>query len=381
MSLKIAFIHEEPDAYRTPFYRKLKDNSELTVDIFYCRHGKPTRGTTGKNIHAGKVLPYISFKLPFFPTRLELNPSLWNELNRNNYDLIVTGGYFPPTMLLGILWARVKNIPYILICENNLLNRPGPLRMMARNLFLPGIIKKAAALLPLGREQKRYLEKYGRKSSGMFFFPNVTDNDFFTTESAKYRKRKKKIKNDLGLSGKYTVLFVGRFSPEKGLFTLIRAHQKILEKKKDVNLLLVGSGALKEKLRKLVKSKRTKNVKFAGGIPNKKLPRYYGISDIFVLPSTFEPWGVVVNEAMASSLPVVLSDKVGSGGDLLKEGENGLSFTAGNVEELSEALLKLLEEPQLLENMGNKSRDIISDYNYEYCRINLLKAIKSICIT
>jgi glycosyltransferase involved in cell wall biosynthesis len=91
----------------------------------------------------------------------------------------------------------------------------------------------------------------------------------------------------------------------------------------------------------------------------------YGAADAFVLASSHEPWGVVVGEAMAFGLPVVLSDRIGAAADLLREGENGYGFPVGDVPALAGGLARLVEDPARREGMGRRSDRIMDDWTYE----------------
>ncbi|MCK4384925.1 MAG: glycosyltransferase family 4 protein, partial [candidate division Zixibacteria bacterium] len=171
---------------------------------------------------------------------------------------------------------------------------------------------------------------------------------------------------------------MGRLVKVKGLFTLLKGFKEVKDKFGDVSLLIAGDGVLRDSLEDFVEKERIKDVHFSGFISPEELPRYYAISDIFVLPSVYEPWGVVVNEAMASGLPVVLSDKVGSKGDLLEEGENGYCFESRNYKELADTMIRMLSNTEKLKAMGERSREIIKGYDYSYCEKNLRKALRTV---
>ena len=134
-------------------------------------------------------------------------------------------------------------------------------------------------------------------------------------------------------------------------------------------------------MQSFIEKERIEDVHFTGLVPNEELPRYYGISDIFVLTSIYEPWGVVVNEAMASGLPIILSDKVGCRGELLREGENGFYFHSGNWKDLSLQIERFIGKPEMMLKMGLNSRMLIKKYDYYYCEKNLEKALSKCSIS
>ncbi|MEJ2567797.1 MAG: glycosyltransferase, partial [candidate division WOR-3 bacterium] len=120
---------------------------------------------------------------------------------------------------------------------------------------------------------------------------------------------------------------------------------------------------------------KIENVRFEGFIENNELPLYYAIADIFVLPSLNEFWGVTVTEAMASALPIILSDKVGSRRDLLKEGKNGFCFKNDDSGRLASYIERFLENPASITEMGKNSRKIIKKFDYSFCENNLRNAL------
>src|SRR5437867_6205489 len=151
-----------------------------------------------------------------------------------------------------------------------------------------------------------------------------------------------------------TILYVGRIVREKGIFTLLDAFEKLRKRGKDVSLVLVGEGPLKEDLAKeVLRRKLNDRVKLAGFVDEKKLVSLYNSSDAFVLPSHYEPFGMVVLEAMASRVPVVVSD-VGGLSEIVEDGITGVKVPVSDSRALAEGILRVLEgrdlSAQLKEN-------------------------------
>jgi glycosyltransferase involved in cell wall biosynthesis len=379
MVKRIAFIHEEVDPYRIPFYEKLNRSRDMRPTVFYCRKAHPYRGgemNLGKSSRFSEILPGSLIKIPFFERKMKWNPCIWRKLSEGNFDYVAVGGYYHITMLFAILWSLTHSVPYTIISESHLLNPRSRWKSLLKNLLLPFIIKHAAFLLPLGKFQAEYLIHYGAKVKSIFYFPNISDVDFFIEESNKHRRKKNELKKGLGIKSKYVVLYVGRLTEEKGLFTLLRAFREIKHKYDNVALLIVGEGELRDNLEFFASEKGIDDVRFEGFVENKELPLYYGIADIFVLTSRNEPWGVVVTEAMGSALPLVLSDKVGCRGDLLLEGKNGFCFENGKFPQLASYIEKFLENPTRIEEMGNNSREIIKEFDCSFCEKNLRDALE-----
>jgi len=375
---KVAYILSLPTPYRIPLLKRIEAWGDVDLKIFYCSSSGPGRdwdfNFKGTKEYS-EILPGWNFNVPFIGKNIRFNPIIWKKLSEGGFDCVIVGGYYPPTMNFAIIWARVHRVPYLINSESQLLNRRNIWKSLIKKIILKPIIKKAAAYLPTGKYAGEYLIRYGADPEKIFYFPNTPDVEFFIEKSEKYRRDKIKIKKNLGIDKDFVILFVGRLVKVKGLFTLLQGFKEVRKTHNNASLLFVGDGVLKNLLKEFVAKEEIEDVHFAGSVPNEELPRYYGISDIFVLPSLYEPWGVVVNEAMASALPIVLSDKVGSRGELLREGENGFTYPSKEYMKLARCILKILSEPDELKEMGQISRGIIQDFDYSFCEENLKKAL------
>lgn len=146
----------------------------------------------------------------------------------------------------------------------------------------------------------------------------------------------------------------------------------------NIGLVLLGDGPEKEKYEKFIRVNNLKNVFFEGFVQQDALPEYYICADIFVLPSLSDPWGLVVNEAMAFGLPIISTDAAGVTYDLVKNGVNGFVVKAGNSDELYDALKKLCEHSELRQRMGEQSLEIIQDYTPEKWARAFVAAVETI---
>jgi len=178
------------------------------------------------------------------------------------------------------------------------------------------------------------------------------------------------------------ILYVGRIVREKGIFTLLDAFEKLRKQGKDVSLVLVGEGPLKEDLAKeVLRRKLNDRVKLAGFVDEKKLVSLYNSSDAFVLPSHYEPFGMVALEAMASRVPVVVSD-VGGLSEIVEDGITGVKVPAANPSTLAEGILRVLEDRELSEQLKENAYravqeryrwDMIAEKTIEAYRISFAK--------
>ena len=143
----------------------------------------------------------------------------------------------------------------------------------------------------------------------------------------------------------------------------------------EFHLLMIGDGELKKDLEKIVEKNNLKNCTFTGFINQSEIPKYYSISDLFVLPSENEPWGLVVNEAMCAGLPIILNKEIGCSDDLLLNNINGFEIDIKNIYSLEKAITILLKNHKKLDEMKANSTKIIKHWNFEKCKKGIKKAL------
>src|SRR6266540_3276281 len=174
------------------------------------------------------------------------------------------------------------------------------------------------------------------------------------------------------------ILYVGRIVREKGIFTLLDALEKLRKQGKDVSLVYVGEGPLQEDLAKeVLRRKLSDRVTLAGFVDEKKLVSLYNSSDVFVLASHYEPFGMVVLEAMASRIPVVVSD-VGGLSEIVEDGITGVKVLASDPRALAEGILRVLNNPELSERLKeNAYRAVQERYKWDLIAEKTLEAYRT----
>jgi glycosyltransferase involved in cell wall biosynthesis len=208
--------------------------------------------------------------------------------------------------------------------------------------------------------------------------PYTVDNERFITSAALSPQERESVRARFGLPlNKPVVLYAAKFIRRKHPDDVIRAAALLKERGYDFTVLMVGGGEMDKELHALTEILGLENVVFGGFVNQAELPRVYAASDVFVLPSESESFGLTVNEVMCAGVPVVLSDEVGCGADLVKDGFNGYKIKAGSFDSLADAVDKLLAAPERRAEMGRRSLEIISSWSYEQCRIGLLKALSA----
>ena len=206
---------------------------------------------------------------------------------------------------------------------------------------------------------------YGMCRERVRFFPNTVDVHGIAARVDELRGDRAAIRRSLGVESAFAALFVGRLIAAKAPLELLEAYRRVCERRSDCALLIVGDGELEGELREGIAEHGLRGARLLGFRQGEELLAVYAAADLFVLPSRQEPWGVVVNEAAAAGLPLLVSDAVGAGRDLVEPGGNGEVVGAGDVDGLTERWLALLDSGRL-EEMGARSRAIVSHWDYDF---------------
>jgi len=367
-----------PMPYRAAFFRHLANHPDIDLTVYYATGAYATEEAENREFGVPikwdtSILTGYRYHImrSLFPTK---NPSLFfgqftlgiiPALLKGGYDAVIIYGHFYISSLLAFLSARISKTPIIFRGDSTLLYpRPFIIRAIKR-IIIPLLFRRAGAFLSIGSKNRDFYRYYGGKEESIFFAPLAVDNDFFSSHFERCRGRKTELREKLNLPKEKTViLFVGKLIERKNPFDLLLAFEKASLRKKAA-LLFVGEGKERERLKQYVEKRAIPDVFFAGFANQRDLPRYYTVSDIFVLPSRRDSWGLVVNEAMNFELPVITSTSVGAGYDLVKPGENGFVFPTGNVSALSLLLDQLIADEPLRKKMGKRSKEIIERFNFE----------------
>lgn len=305
----------------------------------------------------------------------ELHGKLLRALEELEPEAVAIPSYSPPIMLAVARWAKARGVASIMMNETTEMDHP---RRWWKEKIKSLLVKRYYDAAFVGGEATReYVSKLGMPREWIWDHYDVIDNDYFDTRAREVVEEKDKHRRETGLP-EYYFLYVGRFSPEKNLPRLLEAYRLYRNYRPGGwGLVLVGDGPQREELLRTAQRLRLEDVVWPGFTQINELPVYYALGGAFILPSASEPWGLVVNEAMASGLPVLISNRCGSAWDLVSEGENGYAFDPYSVEELAKCILKLSDSGRMERYaMGEVSRNIIADYTPEVWAKNLADCVR-----
>lgn len=385
---RLAILVSNPIHYQVPLYRRLFQHPEIDLTVLFCsdfgisNHNDPGWGRPlnyDAEILEGynyKFLRNISPKpLPNYFFGM-INTGLIKQLRKERYDAVWVHGWANATNWICFISCRVIGMPFMLRGESNMLHkRPVGVRVLKR-VILKLLFSSAGAFLTIGKLNNDFYRAYGADERRLFPVPYAVDNEFFIDQNHMSHSERNKIREALYISSseKTVILFVGKLIERKRPFDVLKAYEKIGDGK--AVLMFVGDGAQRKELEEYVHERNMDGVYFTGFQSQKELPRIFSIADVFVLPSSNEPWGMVVNEAMNFGLPVITSDKVGAAYDLVRAGENGFIYPDGDVDKLAEFLSRLIANAELREKMGKRSLDIVSKWSFREDVEGILAALK-----
>jgi 1,2-diacylglycerol 3-alpha-glucosyltransferase len=290
---------------------------------------------------------------------------LCRALDELQPQVIVCVGYADPEINQAAAWALPRRVPLVTCSDSTYEDEP---RAWAKEAMKQRIVSVFDAALVAGRRAHDYLESLGLRRDRRFQPWDVVDNAYFERGAELSRKDEPASRARLKLPPRY-FLGVSRFIPKKNLPRLVEAYARYAMQggPEAWSLVLAGAGPLESELRASVGTAGlNRQVHFPGLLPYADLPMYYGLAGAFVLPSTSDQWGLVVNEAMAAGLPVLVSTRCGCAPDLVREGGNGFTFDPENVPQLAELLTRLANTDDARRAaMGQQSREMIKEFSPE----------------
>jgi 1,2-diacylglycerol 3-alpha-glucosyltransferase len=286
-------------------------------------------------------------------------------------DAVVVPGWGYRGALLALQWCLANKVPAVVMSESTAWD---DVRKPIKEWIKRMIVGLFSSALVGGTPHRDYMKELGMPSNRIFLGYDAVDNGFFSEKSEELGARSL----EMGGEKKPYFLASARFIEKKNLFRLLKAYAiyrgKALLRRDSVasafslqpsvfDLVLLGDGQLRPELKKLRSELGMEDcIQMPGFKQYEELPSHYAYAGAFIHASTTEQWGLVVNEAMASGLPVLVSNRCGCATDLVKEGVNGWTFDPTNEEQLADLMLRISSDEERRKEMGHKSREIIAEW-------------------
>lgn len=238
-------------------------------------------------------------------------------------------------------------------------------------------LKHFDAFLAPGGKTKHYLEHMKVNSAKIITTGYSVDNEFFIEQYQLYKDKKDVLLNKLEIQQRQNFIFIGRFAPEKNIINLLYSFLEVSKINSAWGLILLGDGPLKNEINTFISDYNLQNkILLPGFIQQEGIVQYLTASDVFVLPSLSEPWGLVVNEAMLCRLPVIVSTKCGCQPELVKEGVNGFSFDPNNQLKLTNLMQGFANGSYNIKSMRESSFAIVTKHSPNIIAHNIVTGIK-----
>jgi glycosyltransferase involved in cell wall biosynthesis len=374
----LAIVTTHPVQYNAPLFQLLSKRNKVKLKVFYT-WSQSAGGDIfdpGFGIRKQWDIPLLDGYEYTFVSNIAkqpgshhykgvINPTLIDELETFNPDAILVYGWSFVSHLKVLRYFK-NRIPVYFRGDSTLLDEPPgfSLKKTARRIFLRWVYSHISFAFYTGEKNKQYFFKHGVKEDQLVFMPHAIDNArFFGTT-----KEDKNYRTLLNIPpGAVCILFAGKLEPKKDPQFLLECF--IEANVPGAVLVIVGSGDLEKNLKSSAAG--CPNVYFMPFQNQQQMPAVYHMADLFVLPSRGpgETWGLAVNEAMACSKAILVSDKCGCSADLVKPGVNGEVFRAGDKERFIKKLQSLVQDKEQLAAMGAESKKIIADWSFEKCAV------------
>lgn len=384
MPVKLGIIATHPIQYQVPWYRALVASEEVNLKVYFGLLPDAQQQGVGFGKAFEWDVPLLegyeweclpsACKVPgldkFCANRLKPFSA---KLRADGIEQMVITGWHAWPMLQALGTCVRLGIPCIVRGESNAMrSRPLKARLLHR-LLLP----RYQAYLAIGESSAAFYEGYGVPSERVFFSRYFIDNERFAVQAARERPRRSDCRQRWGIPKEAVCfVFVGKLEPKKRLFDVLAALENYPKDGPAVHLLVVGSGEQEEEAQARVIAKQLP-VSFAGFLNQSEISQAYVAADALVLPSDFgETWGLVVNEAMVSGLPVVISDRVGCGPDLVYGKGTGHTFAFGDSRALAAVLHQMACDPAGRVAMAQNAQEVVAAYNAQAAAEGTLEAVR-----
>jgi glycosyltransferase involved in cell wall biosynthesis len=372
MKRRLVVLTEIIAPYRIPVFNALAEREDVDLHVIFLSETDTSmrqwKVYTDEILFSYEVLP--SWRKRLGKYNILVNQSVTGALERAQPEVIVCGGYNYLASWQAQRWAKRNGVQFLLWCESTAGDQRGGRRLVEslKENFLRG----CDGFVVPGRSSLEYLRQMVPPSRPIFVAPNAVDVNLFAAGEKAARARAERLRGELGVPRRY-FLFVGRMVRTKGVLDLLQAYGSLsAELRSEVGLVFAGEGPLRAECEADARSIFPGAVHFAGFVHRDELAGYYGLAECFVFPTHSDPWGLVVNEAMACGLPVICSRVAGCAADLVRG--NGRIVKEQDVRQLAMAMHEIATDAELRQRMSRESRELIQKYSPQACAAGLAEA-------
>jgi glycosyltransferase involved in cell wall biosynthesis len=395
--VRLAYLVSHPIQYQAPLLRRIAQEPDIDLTVLFGSDFS-VRGYRDEGFGVGVKwdVPLLGgYKHVFLPKlRDGQDVSIATPLNRGiatqlrgasgaeAFDALWVHGYATVNAMHGMIAAKSLGIPVLLRAESWLRDRGrSKTRLALKDVFFQGLKRFVNAVLPIGTLNAEYWHHYFGDDVPQFLMPYAVDNQYFAERARAAAEGRASLQTELGLDPtRPVILFASKLQERKHCSHLVEAYTHLSRSGAEPHpyLVIVGDGEERAALERQAAATGFSSIRFCGFRNQSELPRFFELATVFVLPSRHEPWGLIVNEVMNAGRPVIVSDDVGCGPDLIEDGVNGCIYPVGDVGALTEALRRVLETPSAAEAMGQKALERIQNWGFEQDVLGLRRGLAAV---
>jgi glycosyltransferase involved in cell wall biosynthesis len=373
--MRIAILSSHPVPYHVAFYKELASRPGIDLEVLYAHdHGVTPTFDQGFGRAVKFDMPLLEGYAHRFPRNYakkreltffgQINPEIPLAVTRGDYDAIVVHGYQSLTSVATFLAPRLskRRTRVLLRSESNLLHERPLSTRLVKEVVIRALFQRIDHFLAIGSLSQKYFEAYGVDPSRITIAPYTVDNAYFLERSAAARHDPAATRRELGLpTDRPLFLFCSKVLPHKRPLDVLHAFA-IARRQTPCALAYVGDGAQMGELKaEITKLELEDDVSVLGFRNTSELPAIYGACDVFVQAAEREPWGMVVNEAMACGAAVCASERIGSAYDLVRD--NGAMFPVGDIDRLAWLMTEWSRSPGKIAAMKQASLKRIAEWS------------------
>ena len=356
--MKILFVSNLPAPYRVDFFNRLGKYCDLTVCF---ERGSSTERNVKWENKTNRNYKEIFCKARLLGVDKTIGLDLVKKVKQEKFDHLIISGYASPSVIFLILYCQRKKIPYFIETDGGFYKKD----KFFSGLIKKKVLKKAKGIFTTCDELVKYYKEIEYKGE-IYKYPisSIWNEDIFKQIATDLEKTN--LRKEIGIREKNVVITVGRFSYKNGYG---KGYDKILQaaqilKENSIAWLVIG-GEPSEEFVEMKKTMGLDNVYFIDFKQKEELKKYYRLSDVFVLMTVKDVWGMVINEAMSCGLPVITTDKCIAGLELIQNGENGYIVPVGDSDALAEKVNELIKNDKIREKMSKNNLEKIKLWTIE----------------
>jgi glycosyltransferase involved in cell wall biosynthesis len=390
--VRLTAVLTHPIQYYAPWFRHIHANApELALTVVYATKPTPEQQGVGfdrafewdvpltegyRSIVVQAAKPGDQIDSSHF-TGLDV-PEIGRAIEATKPDVVLITGWYSVTLVRALFACRRLGVPTLYRGDSHLLSGPRGWRRPLWMLKTRIVLRQFDGFLAPGARVKEFLRWYGVPDYRIFSVPHAVDNQMFAAAAAPYHHPdvRAAARRRWGIdSAAFVTLFVGKLVPSKRPVNLVRAVARLAP---GATLVVVGSGPLEGDARAEAERLGV-DLKLVGFMNQSELGEPYGLADCLALPSDFsETWGLVVNEALATGLPCVVSNAVGCAPDLIRDGETGYVCPLDDIDALATALANVRHRKAARHDWGPACRALVKAYSYDAMTAGVVRASRSV---